>query len=223
MSIDRLDSRLDERGEVPPTPEGELKHSSQGPAPTFRSRKQLKYAVLLILGLLVMVLVGILVQKPSNPTEYIRTSGYAGVFLMAVIGSASPFWPLPGSWAAPLAAGLGLNPLLVGLAAGLGEPIGELSGYTAGYGGQVAIQKWKRYAQLERWMRRRGGLTIFLVSAIPNFFIKLVTIAAGALRYPTWKFFIFCWAGKTIKSVAAAYIGYSVSDWIQNLFSGISC
>lgn len=222
MSIERLDSALEDPGDVPASPEGELEQSSDQTVPTFRSRKQLKYLVLLIAGVLVMVLAGILIQKPSNPTEYIRTSGYAGVFLMAVIGSASPFWPLPGSWAAPLAAGLGLNPLLVGLAAGLGEPIGELSGYTAGYGGQVAIQKWKRYAQLEAWMRRRGGLTIFLVSAIPNFFIKLVTIAAGALRYPTWKFFIYCWAGKTIKSVSAAYIGYAVSDWIQNLFSGMS-
>ena len=214
---------MEDPGDLPASPDAEPEQPSEQAAPSFRSRKQLKYLALLIVGVLIMVLVGVLVQKPSNPTEYIRTSGYAGVFLMGVLGSASPFWPLPGSWAAPLAAGLGLNPLLVGLAAGLGEPIGELSGYTAGYGGQVAIQKWKRYEQLERWMRRRGGLTIFLVSAIPNFFIKLVTIAAGALRYPTWKFFIFCWAGKTIKSVAAAYIGYSVSDWIQDLFSGISC
>jgi membrane protein DedA with SNARE-associated domain len=223
VSYERFDTALEDQGEVAPSPDAEVEQPLEQSPPSFRSRKQLKYLALLMAGVLIMVLVGILIQKPSNPTEYIRTSGYAGVFLMAVIGSASPFWPLPGSWAAPLAAGLGLNPLLVGLAAGLGEPIGELSGYTAGYGGQVAIQKWKRYAQLESWMKRRGGLTIFLVSAIPNFFIKLVTIAAGALRYPTWKFFIFCWAGKTIKSVVAAYIGYSVSDWIQNLFNGISC
>jgi membrane protein DedA with SNARE-associated domain len=142
------------------------------------------------------------------------------VFLMGVIGSASPVWPLPGSWAAGLAAAFGLNPILVGLAAGMGEAIGELSGYTAGYGGQIAINRWKRYAQIEGWMRKRGGLTIFVVSAIPNFFIKLATVAAGALHYPVLRFFIFCWAGKTLKSLGFAAVGWAFSDWLINLFEG---
>ena len=165
-----------------------------------------------------MILVSILVQKPTNPQEYIETSGYAGVFLMGVIGSASPIWPLPGSWAAFVAAGLGLNPFLIGLVAGVGEPIGELSGYTAGYGGQIAINRWKRYAQIMNWMRRHGGMTIFIISAIPNFFIKLATIAAGSLRYPLWKFFIYCWAGKTVKSLGFALAGAGLSGWIRSLF-----
>lgn len=186
----------------------------------FWSTKQLKYIVLLLVGALAIILVGVLVQKPSNPLEYARTIGYGGVFLMGVIGSAAPIWPLPGSWAAGLAAAFGLNPFLVGLAAGLGEPIGELSGYTAGYGGQIAINRWKRYAQIENWMRRHGGLTIFIVSAIPNFFIKLATIAAGALRYPLWKFFIFCWAGKTIKSLGFAFVGLLASEWLIGMFEG---
>ena len=189
--------------------------------PAFRLRKQFKYILLLVVGFLAMILVGILVQKPSNPEEYIRMSGYAGVFLMGVIGSASPIWPLPGSWAAFVAAGLGLNPFLIGLAAGLGEPIGELSGYTAGYGGQIAVRKWKRYAQIEGWMKRHGGLTIFLVSAIPNFFIKLATIAAGALRYPLWRFFGFCWAGKTIKSLGFAFAGAGFFEGIKQLIDRI--
>ena len=187
------------------------------PKPNLWSRNQLKYILLLIAGVLVMILVTTLVQKPTNFEEYITGSGYAGIFLMGVIGSASPIWPLPGSWAAFIAAGLGLNPILAGLAAGLGEPIGELSGYTAGYGGQIVVQKWKRYAQVERWMKRHGGLTIFFASAIPNFFIKVATAAAGALRYPLWRFITFCWAGKTIKSLGFAFAGYGLFDWIKDL------
>jgi len=188
------------------------------PGARFWSRKQLKYVVLLIAGALAMILVSILIQRPTHPQEYIETSGYTGVFLMAVIGSASPIWPLPGSWAAFIAAGVGLNPFLVGLAAGMGEPIGELSGYTAGYGGQIAINRWKRYAQIENWMRRYGGPTIFIVSAIPNFFTKLATIAAGSLRYPLWRFFIYCWAGKTVKSLGFAFAGAGLFDWVKALF-----
>ena len=190
------------------------------PKTGFLGRKRLLYISLLVIGVLAIVLVTILVQKPDNPVEYARSIGYGGVFLMGLIGSASPVWPLPGSWAAGLGAAFGLNPFLVGLAAGLGEPIGEISGYTAGYGGQIAINKWKRYAQIENWMRRHGGITIFVVSAIPNFFIKLATIAAGALRYPLWRFFIFCWAGKTIKSLGFALVGAAFSEWLINLFEG---
>lgn len=188
------------------------------PEVKFWSRKQLKYMVLLVAGALTMILVSILVQKPTNPQEYIETSGYVGVFLMGVIGSASPIWPLPGSWAAFVAAGLGLNPFLIALAAGVGEPIGELSGYTAGYGGQIMINRWKRYDQIMNWMKRHGGPTIFIISAIPNFFIKLATIAAGSLRYPLWKFFIYCWAGKTVKSLGFALAGAGLSGWIRSLF-----
>jgi len=186
-----------------------------------KKKGQLKYLLLLAAALLAVILVTVLVQKPTNFDEYIKSSGYVGVFLMAIIGSASPVWPLPGSWAIFIAAGLGLNPIILGLIGGIGEPIGELTGYTAGFGGQIALQRFKRYKQIENWMRRWGGPTIFVVSAIPNFFIKAATIAAGGLRYPLWKFFIFCWAGKTIKSLAFAFAGYGLFDGIRHLIDRI--
>lgn len=186
-----------------------------------KRKGQLKYLLLLAAALLAVILVTVLVQKPTNFDEYIKSSGYIGVFIMALIGSASPIWPLPGSWAVFIAAGLGLNPIILGLLGGLGEPIGELTGYTAGFGGQVALQRFKRYNQIEGWMRRWGGPTIFVVSAIPNVFIKAATIAAGGLRYPIWKFFLFCWAGKTVKSLAFAFAGYGLFDGIKHLIDRI--
>jgi membrane protein DedA with SNARE-associated domain len=219
MSDHELENSYKQSKEIPT----ESKGQSPAPSSNLLTKKRLFYIALLITGVLVMILVGILLQKPSDPEEYITSSGYGGVFLMAIIGSASPFWPLPGSWAAFFAVGLaGLNPIAVGLAAGFGEAIGELSGYTAGYGSQIAVQKWKRYKQIENWMKRYGGPTIFLVSAIPNFFIKLATIAAGSLRYPLWRFFIFCLAGKIVKSLGFAYAGYwffeEVKDIIERIF-----
>jgi len=191
------------------------------PVAEVKKRGQLKYLLLLAAALLTIILVTVLIQKPTNFNEYLKSSGYTGVFLMAVIGSASPVWPLPGSWAIFIAAGLGLNPIILGLIGGIGEPIGELTGYTFGFGGQVALQRLKQYARVERWMKRWGGLTIFFVSAIPNVFIKLATIAAGSLRYPLWRFFMFCWAGKTIKSFAFAFAGYGLFDGIRHLIDRI--
>jgi uncharacterized membrane protein YdjX (TVP38/TMEM64 family) len=194
---------------------------SAKPVAGVKRKGQLKYLVLLVAALLAIILVTVLVQKPTNVDEYIKSSGYVGVLVMAIIGSASPVWPLPGSWAIFIAAGLGLNPIILGLLGGIGEPIGELTGYTFGFGGQVALQRLKQYARVERWMKRWGGLTIFLVSAIPNFLIKLATISAGSLRYPLWRFFIFCWAGKTIKSLAFAFAGYGLFDGIRHLIDRI--
>ena len=216
MSFHELDKPLEE--EKSPLASDE---QVAAPTPAIQRKSQIKYIILLAAAVLVMVLVSVLVQRPENPEEYLKTSGYIGVFAMAVIGSASPVWPLPGSWAAFIAAGLGLNPLFLGLLAGLGEGIGELSGYTAGYGGQVALRRFKKYQQIENWMKKYGGPAIFLFSAIPNFFIKAATIAAGGLHYPIWKFFIFCWAGKTAKSLAFAFAGYGLFDGIKRLIDSV--
>jgi membrane protein DedA with SNARE-associated domain len=186
-------------------------------------RRRLLYLFLLIASALVLILVTVLVQRPSDPEEYLTSAGYTGVFLMAVLGSAAPVWPLPGSWAAFIAAGLGLNPIFVGLAAGLGEPIGELAYYMLGIGGgaQLPTHRWKWYVRIQNWMRRWGGPTIFAVSAIPNFFVRLATTAAGTLHYPLWKFFIFCWAGKTIKSLAFAFAGAGLFEGVQRLIENV--
>jgi membrane protein DedA with SNARE-associated domain len=185
--------------------------------PSLWKSKQFRYILLIVIAALVVILVTVFVQKPTNRDQYIQSSGYLGVFLMAVLGSASPVWPLSGSLAAFIAGGMHLNPIIVGLAAGFGEPIGELTFYTVGYGSQVMIEKWKRYNQIMNWMRRHGAPTIFILSAIPNFLIKLATTAAGALHYPVWKFFISCWAGKTIKSMGFAFLGYYLFEAIKNL------
>ena len=216
------------KGDKPPEHERDTANTdktvveqSGAPQAVPKKKGQLKYLLLLVAAFLAVILVTVLVQKPSNLDEYLKSSGYTGVLMMALIGSASPVWPLPGSWAIFVAAGLGLNPIILGLIGGIGESIGELTGYTFGFGGQVALQRLKQYARIERWMKRWGGLTIFFVSAIPNFFIKLATIAAGSLRYPLWKFFVFCWSGKTIKSFGFAFAGYGLFEGIRHLIDRI--
>jgi membrane protein YqaA with SNARE-associated domain len=144
--------------------------------------------------------------------------GYPGVFLISLLGNATVIFPAP-SLAVVFGMGGVLNPLLVGLVAGVGEALGELTGYLAGYGGRAVIEDWQMYHRLERWMQRNGSATILTLSAIPNPFFDLAGIAAGALRFPLKWFLLSCWVGKTIKTVAFAYIGAQFIDVLEKLWA----
>ena len=144
--------------------------------------------------------------------------GYLGLFFIAMAGSATIVLPTPSTvavfgGAAVLDPVLGLPaPLLVGLVAGLGDALGEFSGYALGYAGTDIVKRRKVYATFQRWMGRHGMLTIFALCTFPNPFFDLAGAAAGASRMPTGRFFIATLGGKTIKDLFLAYGGsFSVS------------
>jgi membrane protein DedA with SNARE-associated domain len=151
--------------------------------------------------------------------------GYLGIFFIAMAGSATIVLPTP-STVAIFGGGIVLEPvlgipapLMVGLVAGLGDAIGEFSGYGLGYAGADALRNRRIYATFEGWMRRNGVLTIFLLSTFPNPFFDLVGAAAGSSRMPPRRFFFACLGGKIIKDVFLAYGGtFSASlleDWLE--------
>lgn len=183
--------------------------------------RQLHYLPILFLAIAIIVIVIIFVKAPTDYKAYINAAGYPGVLLMGIIGCVSPIWPLPGWLAAFIAGGLGLTAPLVALVVGFGEAIGEFIAYMGGYGGQVAVTKWKKYERIESWMKRHGGLPVFLLSTIPNPLTKFVVISAGTLRYPWRKFFLLCWAGKAIKSFGFAFAGIGLFDLVVNVIKGV--
>lgn len=153
------------------------------------------------------IIISIAIYFLSSLLGDVEAYGYLGVFLISVMASAVIIVPIP---AIAVVFGLGavLNPWLVGLMAGLGEPIGELTAYMAGYSGRVAMENRGFYVRLANWMERRGSLVLFLFSAIPNWFFDIVGVAAGALRYPLWKYLLVVFLGKTLKGWLVAFAGY---------------
>jgi membrane protein YqaA with SNARE-associated domain len=143
--------------------------------------------------------------------------GYPGVFLISLLGNATVILPAP-SLAVVFGMGGVLNPFFVGLVAGVGEALGELTGYMAGYGGRAVVEDWGMYERLERWMQRNGSATILTLSAIPNPIFDLAGIAAGALRFPLERFLLSCWVGKTIKTTLFAYVGAQFINTLDSLF-----
>ena len=142
-----------------------------------------------------------------------QTYGYLGLFLVMVLTSAILFLPLPTAIIVFALGGV-LNPILVGIVAGVGGGLGELTGYLLGYSGQTFVEKSRVYGRMERWMKRRGSIVIFLVSFVPNPFLDIAGFVAGALRFPVWRFLFFCGLGKTLRSIGFALAGYWSISWV---------
>ena len=135
----------------------------------------------ILIVLLVTVAVVLLRDRLAQYERY----GYLGVFVATLLGSATIVLPVPGL-AIVYVGGSIWNPILVGLVGGLGDAMGEATGYLTGYAGQELIENQRLYTRFEDWMRRKGFLTILLLSAVPNPFFDLAGIAAGALM--SWVF-----------------------------------
>jgi len=178
----------------PPSPVAE------SPAPFWKTR----LFRLSVLGLVLAISAAIFAFR--DRFAELAAVGYSGIFLVSLLSNATIILPAP-SLALVFAMGSALPPLLVGLSAGIGEALGELTGYAAGFGGRAVIEEQETYTSLRDWMVRRGGITIFVLSVVPNPIFDLAGIAAGTLRYPLWRFLLICWMGKTIKTTLVAWAG----------------
>jgi uncharacterized membrane protein YdjX (TVP38/TMEM64 family) len=142
--------------------------------------------------------------------------GYFGVFLMAWIGSTTVLLPIP-HLAFTFTMGSVLVPWWIGLSAGIGDSLGELWGYVAGYAVEDLVDRWKVYPKIEGWVRRNGMLTIFLMGVVPMPLFDMAGMAAGATGMPVWCFFLATWTGKTIKAIVVAWAGRYGIAWLAGL------
>ena len=111
-----------------------------------------------------------------------------------------------------------LNPAAVAIIAGLAGTLGELTGYFLGYSGSSVFERGRFYQRVENWMRRRGWLLLFVISAVPNPLFDVAGIAAGALRYPLWRYLVAVGLGKQVKFFMVAYACHYGIQGIQGVF-----
>lgn len=181
----------------------------------FKTNQNLLRAI----AILLVIAISVFIFSIRDEAETLAAYGYPGVFVMAFLSYATVLLPAPGI-AVIFAMGSVLNPLGVALAAGAGAALGEISGFLAGYGSQVVVEKTRIYDRLLDWMRRNGPLTVLLLSAIPNPFFDLAGVAAGALKMPVKRFLFWVWIGETIKMLIFAFLGSSTLGWLLDLFGG---
>jgi len=171
-----------------------------------------------IVALVIALGITVLILLYRDQLAQLGSYGYAGLFVVSLVGNATVLLPVP-SLAATFVAGRVFDPLLAGIVSGAGMALGELSGYLAGYGGMAMVEKGntETLKRLESWMRHNGFLTIFALAAIPNPVFDLAGIAAGVLRFPFWRFLLACFLGKTAKGVAFALVGAHSLQWLDGI------
>jgi len=166
-----------------------------------------------ILALLLVIAISIFVYSVRDKAENLAVYGYPGIFLIALLTNATVFLPAPGI-AVVFAMGAVFNPLLVGLAAGAGGALGELSGYLVGFSGQAVVERAELYQRLSNWVKKYGFWAIIVLATIPNPTFDVAGVAAGVLKMPLLKFLLAVLIGVTIKMTLFAYAGAQSMTWI---------
>ena len=111
--------------------------------------------------------------------------------------------PAPGLALTAVAGSAG-DPILVGIVAGLGQAVGELTGYAAGRNGRSFLPDSPAATRIAGWLARWGMALIFVLALIPNPVFDVAGIAAGALRMPVLRYLGAAAAGKILKNIVVA-------------------
>ncbi|MFL5891797.1 MAG: DedA family protein [Solirubrobacterales bacterium] len=163
-------------------------------------------------------------------TNVIDALGLPGVFLLMTLESACI--PVP-SEAIMLFAGFNVsegNMTLFGIvtAGVLGNLVGSLIAYAAGYYGRVELLDQNRFIHVnrrhlewaDRWFERHGPATVFFTRMLP-IIRTFISLPAGAARMPLGRFVAFTLAGcipwVLMLGIVGREVGNNWEDWRDKL------
>ncbi len=174
-------------------------------------------------GLSVLLTVAFCVLVVVYWQEFMQFSkyGYIGVFIVSFLAGITVLVPVPSVFIV-FTLGAVLNPVLVGLIAGAGEATGSMGVYLTGLSGARAFHALDHtvMAKFRAWIKSRGALSVFAMSAIFNPLFFPFTAIAGMMHYGWWRFFLLCLAGKSLKNILVATAGFYGFKLIINLVGG---
>ena len=174
--------------------------------------------ILQIVGVLAIVVGAFWLGTQRELVQRFSQWGYLSSFLISLIGSATVILPAPGL-ALILALGAHLNPVLLGVVAGFGSGLGELSGYLAGKAGRNLVSRQGRFNSILHHMTTRyTSPVLFFLAILPLPVFDFAGILAGALRMPILRFLTIVISGKIIKHVGAAYLGAEFFEMVLSRF-----
>jgi uncharacterized membrane protein YdjX (TVP38/TMEM64 family) len=175
--------------------------------------------------LLTVALLVVRVEHIHGLARAIMNLGYLGAFISGFLGTSSlmiSFFPPQIVCFLMSAPQLGFNPLLLGIAGGLGAGLAQYMHYYVGSAGRFLLSE-KHRKMMEKWKPRLdkyGLILIFLFAITPLTPDDLIWIPLGMMDYPKLKALIAAIAGKTMMLVIIAYGGYYGIGLVEKHFLG---
>lgn len=153
--------------------------------------------------------------SPVSIVEYFGlTNGYAAVFILAFFGGLSTFIVFPYYLVVATFGAGGLNPFLLGLAAGAGVSLGDSISYLIGYHGHEAVPPYfqKVFHTFCNWCLTHPysilvPAALFLYGAVVPFPNDLIVISMGLARYSYRRLMIPLGAGNVVFNTGIAFMG----------------
>ena len=170
-------------------------------------------------SLAITIVFCVLIIQNRGFIEKIGEWGYIGCFVINLLASGTLVMPGLGI---PITFTLGgvLNPAIVGAVAGIGETLGSLGAYFTGYSGRGLLRDSNNslYIRLGNLLHRHGSKVVFVMASVVNPIYYPFAVFVGMIRFGWIKFFLATWAGRTIKNMVIAYLGYfglrSILGWL---------
>ncbi|MFH2106680.1 MAG: VTT domain-containing protein [Candidatus Micrarchaeota archaeon] len=168
-----------------------------------------------LLQIIFAVALIVIILAFSDKLKEFEQFGYAGVFIVSMLSSATLFIPAPG-WAIVIAMAGVLNPYIVGIVAGIGSALGETTGYIAGSGAEKMIhdEKLKKHRKYLEMIKKNDIPAIFILAFIPNPLFDIAGIAAGGLGISLPRFLFSCALGRIARYILLAYLGTFALEYI---------
>ena len=161
------------------------------------------------ISLAVTIALSLFILQHRSYIEEIAEWGYFGCFFINVLTNGTFILPGFGIVITFTLGGV-LNPAIVGAVAGTGEAIGAIGAYFTGYAGRGLLRDSNNglYLRFSNIIERHGSKAIFVVSAVLSPIFYPFAVFLGMARFGWVRFFLATWAGRTVKSMVLAYLGY---------------
>lgn len=178
------------------------------------------FARLLFIFIFIVWTIVLTQVSPEQIVERFGTgNGYLLVFLAAFFGGLSTFVAFPYYLIVFTLGAGGLNPIILGLAAGLGVSLGDSTSYMVGYQGrhilpsnlQAYFQKFCQWCLIHPpWL---VSTIVFMYGVIVPFPNDLIVIPLGLARYPFLRLLIPLGLGNVVFNIIVALLGaYSLGS-----------
>lgn len=180
------------------------------------SKRGRKVILVLLIAFVIVWSIFIYYVSPSKIIEAIGVNnGYLMVFFASLFGGISILIPFPYYIFVFSFGGGGLNPIVLGIVAGIGLIIGESTSYLVGYHGREILPSKleKMFSKISNWCKRTKhfilvSLFLFLYGSLVPFPNDLIILPLGLARYPYWKMIIPLGLGNIIFNIILASTGF---------------